>query len=110
MINFFTSFYQGNLLIDKKKFIAINYLKGWFILDLLSVLPILIIINPYLYFTLDNNISNYNLLEYYNYFRFTTNKSKVLSYVRIIQVIRFLRLLRIFRLKGYIIKVIITYF
>ena len=40
ILNFLTAYFdnEDNLIVDKKK-IVINYLTGWFLLDLLSTLP-----------------------------------------------------------------------
>lgn len=40
LINFMSAFYdQDFILVDNLKKIANNYLRGWFILDLLTVIP-----------------------------------------------------------------------
>ncbi len=44
IINFLSAYYnsEDNLIFDRKK-IALNYLKGWFFIDLMAVLPISLI-------------------------------------------------------------------
>lgn len=40
VIIFNTAFFNGKLdLIDSRKGVALNYIKGWFIIDLLAILP-----------------------------------------------------------------------
>lgn len=41
--NFFTGYYEKGLLIMNRKKIVMNYIKGWFLIDLLSSAPILVI-------------------------------------------------------------------
>lgn len=46
VLSFFSAFYnKKDILIDKHKIIACNYLRSWFIFDLISVLPISLIIH-----------------------------------------------------------------
>ena len=40
-LNFFFAYYDGNdEVVDNRRIIAMNYLKGWFGCDILTVLPI----------------------------------------------------------------------
>ena len=39
IINFFTPYYRNNTLVTQKSKIAKNYLKGWFIIDLVACIP-----------------------------------------------------------------------
>jgi len=40
VVNFFSSYFdkEDNLIYDKKT-IALNYMKGWFLIDVVSILP-----------------------------------------------------------------------
>jgi hypothetical protein len=40
MVNFVTSFERGFVMVKKKRAIAMNYLRGWFFLDLVATFPI----------------------------------------------------------------------
>lgn len=40
IVNFFSAYYNEKyILIDKRTQIACNYIKGWFIVDVVSILP-----------------------------------------------------------------------
>ena len=39
-VNFNSAYYENDKLIDDRRKIVFNYLTGWFIIDLLAMLPI----------------------------------------------------------------------
>ena len=61
---FFRSFYNfEEVLIVKKRYMFLNYLKGWFIFDLIEAIPYLLLLNSKKEFC---NIGNYNNFAYGN--------------------------------------------
>lgn len=45
VLNFVTAYFdRGESLVDKRKTIACNYLRSWFFVDLVSVLPLKVVI------------------------------------------------------------------
>ena len=56
---FFRAFYNfEEVLIVKKRYMTLNYLKGWFILDLIEAIPYLLILNSRKEFCNNKNISH----------------------------------------------------
>jgi len=79
-INFNTGYYDKGLLVMERKRIAINYLKGWFWIDLIASFPYSWVISEE-----DDEEGS--------------NPTEVLRLLRFLRFIRLLRLLRIFKLK-----------
>ena len=41
ILNFFMAYYDDSEdIVDNRKRVALNYLKGWFIVDILSIIPV----------------------------------------------------------------------
>ena len=77
ILNFFTPFTDKYDIATKYKTIAIHYLKGWFLLDLISLIPFEEIVT----FTV-----------------FSGNKDTLASLAKLLKITRLLRLLKLIRL------------
>ena len=77
ILNFFTPFTDKYDIATKHKTIAIHYLKGWFLLDLISLIPFEEIVT----FTV-----------------FSGNKDTLASLAKLLKITRLLRLLKLIRL------------
>jgi hypothetical protein len=83
IVAFNTGFYKKGYLVMKRKEIIKNYLKTWFILDILASFPYTWILN--------SNTSS-------------STTPELLRLVKIIRFLRFLRLLRVLKLKKLLYK------
>jgi hyperpolarization activated cyclic nucleotide-gated potassium channel 2 len=45
IISCFTAYHRNGRLVESRQEILLNYLKGWFIIDLISVFPFDIVLN-----------------------------------------------------------------
>lgn len=100
LLSFFFAYYdESNVLVTSNKYIAETYIKGWFFVDLLSVIPFTdilttnersatFIILPFSFISLLNLIST----------AATTGTTNYNSLIRLARLPRLYRLLRLFRL------------
>ena len=88
LFNFFTGFrVEGGSLIRDKYVIAIKYLRGWFVIDLFSTLPIDTIASAVLTSTNNDNGSSLD------------QQLRALKLIRGLRLLRLLKLARLFKLK-----------
>jgi len=83
VLNFRTGFMVDGILIENNKLIIMNYLKSWFLIDLVSIL------------TGDVMLNLFNIREWDS----DNHKSNTFRLIRFVRFIRFVRVLRAFRLK-----------
>jgi hypothetical protein len=83
LLSFFTAFYKNDILVQNLWKIWINFLKTWFLFDLISALP-----TGLIYFIIDKNLQN-NPSETFKSF------TKFLTLYRILKWFRILRLIKI---------------
>ena len=120
-ISFNTGFYQKGYLVMKRRDIVINYMKTWFLIDLIASFPYSWVFptdnsspsDPSYSavgaptYTYDPVTGDYNMNQAYSnggQSHVLNNTSQLLRIIRIVRFLRFLRLLRVFKLKKLLYK------
>lgn len=102
IITFNTGFYKKGYLVMKRKEIIINYLKTWFILDLLASFPYSWVLSTG---GSQESYSDPSQAQYPTPVRGKSSQApQLLRLIRIIRFLRFLRLLRVLKLKKLLYK------
>jgi hyperpolarization activated cyclic nucleotide-gated potassium channel 2 len=101
--NFNCGFYQEGSLVLKRRHIAVNYLKTWFIPDLIASFPYVWLLDLDFDFTQANASSDIREILKSNLW--VSQSHQLLRILRILRFFRILKLLRVFKLRYLIDKV-----
>ena len=87
IINFFKSFYNfDEQLITKSEKIIIHYIKGYFLIDLISAIPFYSIIKILAYLNHKNKIMPVNCTKYYNHV--ISDRHQILELLKLVKLIK----------------------
>lgn len=98
LLNFNVAYYSTGVLILDRKLIAMNYLKSWFALDLVSSIPYALFISPSIYFDFtwnQNIISKMDLEEALDH---SSSTHTTVLLIRLMKLLRLLKLIRLFKI------------
>uniref|UniRef100_A0A0G4EYH9 Cyclic nucleotide-binding domain-containing protein n=1 Tax=Chromera velia CCMP2878 TaxID=1169474 RepID=A0A0G4EYH9_9ALVE len=95
IVSFFTSYYEGANQVTDLKRIAIHYLMGWFLMDLVASFPYGWALGDF--GELDSSSASEN--------RDISRAPQLLRIIRIARIMRVLRLLRVLKLKKLIVRI-----
>ena len=102
-VSFNTSYIDKGILVAERKKVIWNYLKGWFLMDLIASFPYTYIIE---YFVIRDEAQDTNDLSYLK----TPSLLRLLKIIRILKVLRLLWVLKLKRLLYKIEEYIVTDF
>jgi len=100
VVTFNTGFYKKGYLVMKRKEIIINYIKTWFILDMLASFPYSWVMDN----DEDQTDEEGNVVNSKKSSASVSKAPQLLRLIRIVRFLRFLRLLRVLKLKKLLYK------
>lgn len=98
LLSFNTTFYKSGTLVKNRKVIALNYIKGWFWIDLIASFPYDWVVNQSIFIEDQNSDDN-------EMFQPGFNSSKLVRMIQILRLFRMVKLIRLAKLKVIILKI-----